>query len=234
MKKQDPLATIWWDLGPSFGGGYSTDALVHIEHYLAQQGASRAARRKVYAPFIIAGPAEFSDTWGSVRHSDGDRLRPHLGQDVFCQAGAEVLAAESGRVELKTDRLGGTVVRLHRAGGGYWYYAHLSGYPEGLSSGETVKMGDVIGYCGNSGNAAGGAPHVHFGSYPGPENPMGALIGWLGEAESQGKTVFKRREAKSTGVGTAVFVYDKDLVEPCFGGEVAQDDPLELLLTASR
>ena len=207
---------------------------MQIEQYLAHQGASRAARRNVYAPFIINGPSQFGDTWGSVRHNEGNSLRPHLGQDVFCDQGTEVLAAEPGRIELVTDRLGGTVVRLHRDGGGYWYYAHLSHYPEGLRSGDHVETGDVIGFCGASGNAAGGSPHVHFGSYPGPENPMGDLIGWLDQAETEAKRVFKRRVAESAGVGTVVFVYDEKLVEPCKGDAVAEEDPLGLILTAAE
>ena len=174
---------IWWDLRPSFGGTYTTATLMSLEDQLREAGASKRVLRDVYSPFIIGGAAEFSDTWGAVRHHTKNSLRPHLGQDVFCQQGAPVLAAEDGRVEFATDDLGGTVVRLHRDDGGYWYYAHLSSYAEGLSSGDLVRTGDVIGHCGATGNAAGGSPHVHFGSYPGPENPMFDLVSWLRAAE---------------------------------------------------
>ena len=154
-----------------------------LEDRLRERGAPERVIRDLYAPFIIRGASEFSDTWGAIRHHTKNSLRPHLGQDVFCESGAPVLAAEDGIVEFASDRLGGTVVRLHRSDGGYWYYAHLSGYADGLSSGDSVETGDVIGHCGSSGNASGGAPHVHFGSYPGPENPMDDLVSWLQTAE---------------------------------------------------
>ena len=225
---------IWWDIGPSFSGGYTSASLMQMEQHLSQLGASESALRKVYAPFIVVGPSNFSDTWGSVRHNEGNSLRPHLGQDVFCESGAEVLAAEPGRVQFVTDRLGGTVVRLHRDDGGYWYYAHLSGYAEGLTSGDRVKTGDVIGHCGATGNAQGGTPHVHFGSYPGPVNPMEDLIGWLEKAEAQARRAIERRAADSAGVGTVVVVYDKKLVDPCTRSVPADDtNPLELILTSS-
>jgi hypothetical protein len=44
----------------------------------------------------------------------------------------------------------------------------------------------VLGYCGNSGNAATTPPHVHYGWYqPSGEarNPMGHLVDWLRTAE---------------------------------------------------
>lgn len=171
--------TIWWSARPSYSGLYSTSRLVDLAARV------KGAGYKAYAPFIIAGRATWSDTWGGIRRSSDTGLRPHLGQDVFCDYGTPVLAGEHGWIDHGSDATGGLVARLHRADGSYWYYAHLSGYNPSVSSGESVSPGDVIGYCGTSGNAAGSPPHVHFGLYSGGValNPMGALNGWLDAAE---------------------------------------------------
>ena len=226
----EPL--VWWDLRPSFGGTYTTASLKSLKEQLIERDAPRRVMRELFAPFIIRGPAQFSDTWGAVRHAHGNELRPHLGQDVFCRAGDAVLAAEPGTVEFATDRLGGTIVRLHRNDGGYWYYAHLSGYAEGLGSGDRVEAGDVIGYCGNTGNASGTSPHVHFGSYPGPENPMDDLIGWLERAENKAARTLRRlTPGKEAQVGLTINLL---AIERC-PKEVAieEEEPLDVLLTAS-
>jgi murein DD-endopeptidase MepM/ murein hydrolase activator NlpD len=176
---------VWWEVGYRYPGIYATDDIVVMAELLEEMGRSTRAARRAYVPFIIAGPARFWDSWGEVRHTDGETLRPHLGQDVFCGYGAPVMASENGTIELTTDPLGGLVARLHRPDGSFWYYAHLSGYPQDLSTGQVVAPGDVIGYCGTSGNAYGTDPHVHFGLYSGGVaiNPMNALISWIQEAQ---------------------------------------------------
>jgi murein DD-endopeptidase MepM/ murein hydrolase activator NlpD len=194
-------ATIWWSQRPSYSGGYSTSSLVAQAARLRANGASAQETNKVYAPFIIAGRAEWSDTFGGIRHASDSGWRPHLGQDVFCDYGAPVLASEHGRVSYGSDATGGLVARVHRSDGSYWYYAHLSSFSNSVSSGEAVSPGDVIGYCGNTGNAVGSAPHVHFGFYSGGValNPMGALIQWLNTAESEAAGMSKKpaRRAKT-------------------------------------
>jgi len=170
------------------GGAYSTDRLVTIAARLRALGWSeqRIARR-VYAPFIVAGPANWIDTWGAPRYGPGPIVRTHEGQDVFCEFGAPVIATEDGTIEFDEQDLGGLIARLH-TGGSYWYYAHLSHFNDELRSGQRVRAGDVIGYCGNTGNALTTPPHVHFGWYGtggGARNPMESLIAWLATAEAR-------------------------------------------------
>ena len=45
------------------------------------------------------------------------------------------------------------------------YYAHLDGWAEGLATGQVVWPGDTLGYVGDSGNARGTPPHLHYGIY---------------------------------------------------------------------
>jgi len=44
------------------------------------------------------------------------------------------------------------------------YYAHLSAYGK-FKPGDRVKVGDVLGYVGNTGNAFDTPPHLHYGIY---------------------------------------------------------------------
>jgi len=148
--------------------------------------------RRVYAPFIIGGPANWSNSWGALRHDPDGTVRRHLGQDVSCETGDPVLAAEKGTVEFSSDRLGGLTARLNRRDGGYLYYAHLDSWnTEDFTSGDEVAPGDVIGFCGNTGNASGSSPHVHFGYYAGTaQDPMGFLLDWLHRAERRAERAF--------------------------------------------
>ena len=43
-----------------------------------------------------------------------------------------------------------------------YYYAHLSGWPSGLASGQRVTKGQVVGYVGSTGNATTNVLHLGF------------------------------------------------------------------------
>jgi murein DD-endopeptidase MepM/ murein hydrolase activator NlpD len=58
---------------------------------------------------------------------------------------------------------GGLFISVIGDDGVRYYGSHLSKIPAGLEPGTQVKVGDVIGYVGQSGDAKGLAPHVHFG-----------------------------------------------------------------------
>lgn len=92
----------------------------------------------------------------------------HRGTDIFAPAGSPVLAVDDGRVTRGTDPKGGIVLELNADDGTRYFYAHLSGFPQGpqLVRGK-VRAGDVIGFVGTTGNAAGKPPHLHFEVHPG-------------------------------------------------------------------
>lgn len=169
--------------GPVPSGTFSTDKLVAAAARLRAFGMPSAqVIETVYPPFIIAGQAAWTNTWGAPRFGPGPAVRTHEGQDVFCRFGDPILAPEAGTVSYSDGGLGGLVARVHTSGNAYWYLAHLatvnnSQYPIGSS----VRAGDVIGTCGNSGNAITTPPHVHFGHYVNGRavNPMNTLVKWL-------------------------------------------------------
>lgn len=175
---------------PEIPGSFTTNDLMAIAAHLRSLGwSAEDVISRVYPPFIIAGEATWIDTWGVPRYGPGPIVRTHEGQDVFCDYGDPVLAPEAGYVSFSDGGLGGITARVHTSDGAYWYLTHLSDLnTEQLSAGDQVAPGTVLGYCGNSGNAATTPPHVHFGWYQPSgvaKDPMRSLISWLREAEDR-------------------------------------------------
>jgi len=85
----------------------------------------------------------------------------HKGIDIFAKKGTPTIASSTGIVIFKGHlKLGGNAVvilgpkwRLH-------YYAHLESNSVHLL--EWVKCGEQIGQVGNTGNARGKSPHLHY------------------------------------------------------------------------
>lgn len=105
----------------------------------------------------IKGATFFND-WGFPR---GGGTRYHEGNDLFTTRGTPVYAPVSGTVAFKTGSIGGKQFNLSGDDGVEYLGSHMSDFGK---SGR-VNAGDVIGYVGNSGNAAGTRPHLHFGMY---------------------------------------------------------------------
>ncbi|MGH8131070.1 MAG: peptidoglycan DD-metalloendopeptidase family protein, partial [Steroidobacteraceae bacterium] len=95
------------------------------------------------------------------RHPILNRVRAHRGIDFAAPAGTPIKAAGAGQV-VSRGRSGGYgnhVVLAHK-NGVTTLYAHMSRYTRGLSAGDRVAQGQVIGYVGMTGLAT--APHVHY------------------------------------------------------------------------
>lgn len=138
-----------------------------------------------FGRFPIAGEARYSHDWLFPRYGPGFRF--HLGTDVFAAHGTPVRAPVDGIAQSANGGLGGLTVKVVMPDGTYFYLAHLSGLVEGFVDGMAVSTGDVVGYVGDSGNARGGAPHLHIGVYPKggpPVDPKPILDQFLAEAEA--------------------------------------------------
>ena len=116
----------------------------------------------LHTPLAARRALRLVDSWGHAR-SGGRR---HEGIDIFAALDTPVLSTTRGIVtRVGTNRLGGQVVWILGPGLERHYYAHLSRPHAALRAGDRVEAGDVIGYTGNTGNARGGPPHLHYGIY---------------------------------------------------------------------
>ncbi len=112
----------------------------------------------------VDGAVSFSDAWGAPR-SGG---RTHKGVDMSASRGTPLVAMETGRIyRLSNSTLGGLSIYLLGNSGDVYYYAHLDAFSDGLSGGQKVSAGDLVGYVGTTGNSPSWIPHLHLGWQPG-------------------------------------------------------------------
>jgi murein DD-endopeptidase MepM/ murein hydrolase activator NlpD len=100
--------------------------------------------------------------------------RRHEGMDIFAPRGTPVKSAAAGTVRFAgTTERGGWTVWIRSSGWDVWY-THLHAIAPGLREGSTVRADTLLGWVGNTGNASGGATHLHLelASTGGPVDPL--------------------------------------------------------------
>lgn len=130
-------------------------------------------------PVPVAGVAatRIADTFGAPRGRD----RTHAGIDIFATRGTPVVSATRGLVlSVREGGLGGRQVWVLGPALERHYYAHLDAWAPGLVEGAVVRPGDVLGVVGDTGNARGTPPHLHYGVYgaDGAVDPLPRLRAW--------------------------------------------------------
>jgi murein DD-endopeptidase MepM/ murein hydrolase activator NlpD len=127
----------------------------------AQLGPAGGIGLELTPGFIcpVNGLSRFIDSWGAPR-SGG---RTHKGTDLMAPQGTPLVAVANGTVRLGFNSLGGNTVWVYADYGVGFFYAHLDTFAAGLRSGDRVTIGQALGTVGDTGNAAPGAYHLHFG-----------------------------------------------------------------------
>ena len=135
-------------------------------------GPSTPAPSLTLEEFPMQGLCAFGDTFGAPR-SGG---RTHEGVDIIADAGKLIYAVTDGTItKLVYDvpgSRGGNNLRLTMDDGSntYFYYAHLSGFADGIKVGSKVQAGQILGTNGETGNAP--IPHLHLEVHPGGGGPV--------------------------------------------------------------
>jgi len=165
-------------------GDSSTVALLDALRPLTALGFSEEEAFQLgMGRFPVGGLATWSDDFHDPRYNPTPHL--HQGNDIWAAFGAPVRSPADGVVTFTGEVVGGLSAYVTTADGTWYYMTHLGGFATDLSSGDTVTQGRVVGFNGDTGNASGGPPHVHFEIHPGggaAVNPKPILDKWVADA----------------------------------------------------
>jgi hypothetical protein len=129
--------------------------------------------------FPVVGPVAYQDDFGAPRAK-----WPHPGNDLMAAKRQIAVAAEPGKIRFWThSATAGCMLYLFGKSGTTYQYIHLNNdltegndnqgkcvagtaYAPGLKDGATVQAGQAVGFVGDSGDANGIHPHLHFEVHP--------------------------------------------------------------------
>ena len=128
-------------------------------------------------------PGGISSRFGMRRHPILGYRRMHSGMDFRARHGTPIVAVTDGRVS-GAGRMGGcgNAVRLDHGGGLQTRYCHMSRMA--VSSGQSVRRGQVIGYVGSTGLSTGA--HLHYEMYRSGRAVDPASVNFVTRAELSG------------------------------------------------
>ena len=135
-------------------------------------------RERVVVPLVypIPGRHSFTDTFLAPR--DGGKRRHH-GNDLMAPKMTPLLAVFDGRVSFARTDAPGASNMLTLTGDDGWtaLYLHINNdtpgtddgrgslryaFPADLQPGDRVRAGEIVAWCGDSGNAEDAGAHLHF------------------------------------------------------------------------
>ena len=140
--------------------------------------ASAAGKVPDHIIFPVVGKVQYIDDFGAPRPGGA-----HQGNDLMAAKKSPAVAAEAGKVKYwTTSGSAGCMLYLYGESGTTYLYIHLNndvtmandnrgkcvrGTAYAVKNGAKVAAGQQIGYVGDSGDANGGASHLHFEVHPG-------------------------------------------------------------------
>jgi hypothetical protein len=146
---------------------------------LVTSAAATPSKRVPRLIFPVVGTTFYHDDFGEPRAGGA-----HKGNDILAARRAPAVAVEAGTVKFWTTSVqAGCMLYLHGDSGTTYLYIHLNNdltgrndnqgtcvagtsYAPGLKDGARVAAGQLIGLVGDSGDANGLHPHLHFEVHP--------------------------------------------------------------------
>lgn len=168
-------------------------AAIQLSGVLPTIGPNPALAAGTVVPIIfpVLGSSSYTASFGAPRAG-----HTHEGVDILASKMTPAVAVVGGRVDWLNDGSEGSSYYLLLRGddGNDYFYVHLNNdtpgtddgnggparaYAAGLKNGDYVYPGQLIAYVGDSGNAEGTSPHLHFeihlGGYRNPIDPYPSL-----------------------------------------------------------
>ncbi|MDQ3991118.1 MAG: M23 family metallopeptidase [Actinomycetota bacterium] len=198
-------------------GPMNTSRLVRLLSRLEPRGIPlEEALLSTVGPFPIAGLSYWTDDWHAPR--SGGRV--HKGLDMFAPRGTPLVAIADGVISQKyVGELPGISVEITDDNGVQYFYAHMDRWEQGIAVGQRVRVGQVIGYLGNTGNAIYTPPHLHLEVQPGgtPVPPIPYVMQWLETAERKAARLIEQVTGEKVSL-------DDELVDTPVAIAVADED----------
>ena len=112
-------------------------------------------------PIPVLFGVSLSQLWPNFGDPRDGGARKHEGFDIMASKGAPLVSpTEAVVIRTGTGDSSGKTVTTANPGGETYIYMHLDEIL--VRAGDVLKVGDIIGYVGDTGNAKGGAAHLHF------------------------------------------------------------------------
>jgi murein DD-endopeptidase MepM/ murein hydrolase activator NlpD len=178
------------------GTARNTQRLLDLLGLVKPAGATltQAELARGFGRFPVLGYVWYQNDYGAPRYEPYFHL--HEGVDLFAVSGTPASACVDGVIRKLADgSIGGISIWLDGDDGITYYYGHLTGYAPGVVAGKRVRMGEVLGYVGDTGVAQGTYPHLHFEVHPRgglPVSPKPILDAWLNNAEASAIDAYQR------------------------------------------
>jgi peptidoglycan hydrolase-like protein with peptidoglycan-binding domain len=221
--------------------GSSDSASVRLQRFRDYRYRSNEYQQKIDSLGSVANPVvlmpvlfgvtvkDISPNFGDPR---GGGTRTHEGEDIMAIKGTPIVSPTPAVVlRVVTGPDEGNTVYTANPGGEIFVYMHLDRFGEGVVEGTLLSKGSLIGYVGNTGNASGGAAHLHFEIHNSSGTPTDPFVRLTGELSLQEKIEDLSAILNTSGDPAALAEFLVTNFRSTFKAALTADIPLPTIIT---